>query len=147
MSIWIDGVQFLPDTNILIAMSMQRLGLAGRLEGIPADAILRSSVVVAEVGYGIAQSGRRQHDRRVFDRLLSGFRVLPVDAAAARLYGSIRAQLQKRGRLIGPYDLMIAAHARSLDAVLVTDNTQEFDRAEEIGRSPLSPPLFLTAEV
>ena len=128
MSIWIDDVQFLLDTNILIAMSKQRLGLADRLDGIPADAILLSSVVVAEIEYGIAKSGRRQHNRRVFDSLLSGFRVLPCDAAAARLYGPIRAQLEKRGRLIGPYDLMIAAHAQSLDAVLVTDNTKEFDR-------------------
>ena len=128
MSIWIDDVQFLLDTNILIAMSKQRLGLADRLDGIPADAILLSSVVVAEIEYGIAKSGRRQHNRRVFDSLLSGFRVLPFDAAAARLYGPIRAQLEKRGRLIGPYDLMIAAHAQSLDAVLVTDNTKEFDR-------------------
>jgi len=128
VSIWIDDVQFLLDTNILIAMSKQRLRLADRLEGIPADAILLSSVVVAEIEYGIAKSGRRQHNRRVFDSLLSGFRVLPFDAAAARLYGPIRAQLEKRGRLIGPYDLMIAAHAQSLDAVLVTDNTKEFDR-------------------
>jgi len=44
------------------------------------------------------------------------------------LYGPIRADLEKRGRLIGPYDLMIAAHARSVDAVLVTDNTKEFGR-------------------
>jgi tRNA(fMet)-specific endonuclease VapC len=128
MSIWIDDVQFLLDTNILIAMSKQRLALADRLQGIPADAILLSSVVVAEIEYGIAKSGRRKHNRRVFDSLLSGFRVLPFDAAAARLYGPIRAQLEKRGRLIGPYDLMIAAHAQSLDAVLVTDNTKEFDR-------------------
>lgn len=119
MSIWIDDVQFLLDTNILITMSKQRLGLADRLEGIPADAILLSSVVVAEIEYGIAKSGRRQHNRRVFDSLLSGFRVLPFDAAAPRLYGPIRAYLEKRGRLIGPYDLMIAAHAQSLDAVLL----------------------------
>jgi tRNA(fMet)-specific endonuclease VapC len=121
-------MRFLLDTNILIAMSKQRPGLADRLEGIPADAIFLSSVVVAEIEYGIAKSGRRQHNRRVFDALLSGFRVVPFDAAAARLYGPIRALLEKRGRLIGPYDLMIAAQAQALDAVLVTDNTQEFDR-------------------
>lgn len=121
-------MQFLLDTNILIAMSKHRPGLADRLEGIPADAILLSSVVVAEIEYGIAKSGRRQHNRRVFDSLLSGFRVLPFDVAAARLYGPIRSHLEKRGRQIGPYDLMIAAHAQSLDAVLVTDNIKEFDR-------------------
>ena len=117
---------FLLDTNILIAMSKQRPGLADRLEGIPADAVLLSSVVVAEIEYGIAKRRRRQHNRRVFDAVVSGFRVLPFDAAVARLYGPIRAELEKRGRLIGPYDLMIAAHAKSVDAVLVTDNTREF---------------------
>ena len=86
--------------------------------------------MVAEIEYGIAKSRRRQHNRRVFDALLSGFRVLPFDAAAARLYGPIRAELEKRGRLIGPYDLMIAAHAKSVDAVLVTDNTREFARVD-----------------
>lgn len=121
-------MQFLLDTNILIAMSKQRPGLADRLEGIPAAAVFLSAVVVAEIEYGIAKSGRRQHNRRVFDSLLSGFQVLPFDAAAARLYGPIRADLEKRGRLIGSYDLMIAAHAKSVDAVLVTDNTREFDR-------------------
>jgi tRNA(fMet)-specific endonuclease VapC len=128
MSIWIDEMPFLLDTNIMIAMSKQRPGLAERLEGIPAAAVVLSSVVVAEIEYGIAKSGRRQHNRRVFDTLLAGFQVLPFDAAAARLYGPIRADLEKRGRLIGPYDLMIAAHARSVQAVLVTDNTKEFGR-------------------
>jgi tRNA(fMet)-specific endonuclease VapC len=128
MSIWIDEMLYLLDTNILIALSKQRPGLADRLEGIPADAVLVSSVVIAEIEYGIAKSRRRQHNRRVFDALLSGFQVLAFDAAAARLYGPIRADLENRGRLIGPYDLMIAAHARSVDAVLVTDNTKEFGR-------------------
>jgi len=130
MSIWIDEMPFLLDTNILIAMSKQRPGLADRLEGIPADAVLLSSVVVAEIEYGICKSRRRQHNRRVFDALLLGFRVLPFDAAAAGLYGPIRAELEKRGRLIGPYDLMIAAHAKSVDAVLVTDNIREFARVD-----------------
>jgi tRNA(fMet)-specific endonuclease VapC len=119
---------FLLDTNILIAMSKQRPWLADRLEGIPADAVVLSSVVVAEIEYGIAKSRRRQHNRRVFDTLLSGFQVLPFDPAAAKLYGPIRADLEKRARLIGAYDLMIAAHARSIEAVLVTDNTKEIGR-------------------
>lgn len=123
-------MRFLLDTNILIALSKQRTGLADRLEGIPAEAVLLSSVVVAEIEYGIAKSRRRAHNRKVFDALLSGFRVLAFDAAAAGLYGPIRADLERRGRLIGPYDLMIAAQAKSIDVVLVTDNVREFRRVD-----------------
>lgn len=123
-------MRYLLDTNILIALTKQRPGLAERLAGIPADAVLLSSVVVAEIEYGIAKSRRRLHNRRIFDALMAGFRVVPFDAGAARLYGPIRAELEKRGRLLGPYDLMIAAHAKALAAVLVTDNLKEFTRVE-----------------
>lgn len=123
-------MRYLLDTNILIALTKQRPGLAERLAGIPADAVLLSSVVVAEIEYGIAKSRRRLHNRRIFDALMAGFRVVPFDAGATRLYGPIRAELEKRGRLLGPYDLMIAAHAKALAAVLVTDNLKEFTRVE-----------------
>jgi hypothetical protein len=82
--------------------------------------------VVAEIEYGIAKSVRQEHNRRVFDTLLAGFPIAPFDTAAARQYGPIRSQLEKRGQLIGPYDLMIAAHAQALGAVLITDNVGEF---------------------
>lgn len=123
---------YLLDTNILIALSKARPGLAERLAPIPASAILISSVVVAEIEYGIAKSARQAHNRQVFDTLLAGFQVVPFDTAAARLYGPIRAQLEQQGRLIGPYDLMIAAHAQALNAVLVTDNVGEFARVKGV---------------
>lgn len=117
---------YLLDTNILIAMTKERPGLAERLARYPAHAIWLSSVVVAEIEYGIAKSARREHNRRVFDCLLGGFPIVPFDATAARQYGPIRARLEWEGRLIGPNDLMIAAHAKALGAVLVTDNVGEF---------------------
>lgn len=123
-------MRYLLDTNILIAMSKERPGLLERLANIPASAIFLSSVVVAEIEYGIAKRARYEHNRRVFDTLLDGFHIAPFDALAAKLYGPIRAELEKRGQLIGPYDLMIAAHAQALDAVLVTDNVGEFARVE-----------------
>ena len=122
--------RYLLDTNILIAMSKGRSGLAERLAGIPAETVLLSSVVVAEIEYGIAKSVRQEHNRRVFDVLLDGFAVVPFDHAAACFYGPIRAQLERVGRLIGPNDLMIAAHARALDAVVVTANVGEFTRVD-----------------
>lgn len=121
-------MRYLLDTNILFALSKERPGLATRLEACPASAILLSSVVVAEIEYGIAKSTRQEHNQRVFDTLLGGFNVVAFDTAAAKKYGPIRAQLEKQGQLIGPYDLMIAAHALSLDATVVTDNVGEFSR-------------------
>ena len=125
-------MRHLLDTNTLIAMTKEHPGVLERLTNIPASAILLSSVVVAEIEYGIAKSTRQEHNRRVFDKLLDGFQVVPFDAIAARLYGPIRARLERQGRLIGPYDLMIAAHARALDAVLVTDNVGEFTRVDDL---------------
>lgn len=121
-------MRYLLDTNILIAMSKERPGLSERLASHPATSILLSSVVVAEIEYGIAKSARREHNRRVFDALLTGFPVVDFDAEAARVYGPIRAELEKQGRLIGPYDLMIAAHALALNTVLVTGNEGEYSR-------------------
>ena len=125
-------MRYLLDTNILIAMSKERPGLADRLAQYPASAIQISSVVVAEIEYGIAKSARQEHNRRVFDTLLEGFTVVAFDTVAARRYGPIRAHLEKQGQLIGPYDLTIAAHAQALGAVLVTDNVGEFSRVENL---------------
>ncbi len=123
---------YLLDTNILIAMSKEKPGLAFRLQRYPAEAILLSTVVLAELEYGIAKSSRQEHNRLVYDTLLRNFRVVGFDAEAARHYGPIRADLEKKGRLIGPYDMLIAAQAKTLNAVLVTDNTGEFARVEGI---------------
>ena len=61
---------------------------------------------------------------------LSSIAVVPFDADAAREYGLIRADLKKKGTLIGANDLLIAAHARALGVTLVTNNTREFERVE-----------------
>ena len=122
--------RYLLDTNILIALTKKRTGLAERLAIVPAKRVLLSAVVLAEIEYGIAKSTRREHNRTIFERLLRGFQVVPFDEAAAGHYGPIRAALEQRGELIGPYDLMIAAQARAGNAVLVTDNVDEFQRVE-----------------
>lgn len=123
-------MRFLLDTNILIALSKRRPGVGDRLEVIPADDVVISAIVVAEIEYGISKSRRRAHNRRVFDALLAGFSVLPFDAAAANASGPICADLERRGRIIGPHDLLIAAHATSARATLVTDNVAEFARVD-----------------
>ncbi len=68
----------------------------------------------------------------MFDAIVEGFRVEAFDQAASRCYGPLRADLERRGQLIGPNDLMIAAHALALDLTLVTDNIGEFSRVADL---------------
>ncbi|ONZ89863.1 PIN domain-containing protein, partial [Burkholderia cenocepacia] len=62
------------------------------------------------------------------EQLLASLTVLPLQPDADRCYGRLRAELEKQGQLIGANDMLIAAHALAVDAVLVTDNTAEFTR-------------------
>lgn len=116
------------DTNILIAISKRHPALLSRLERIDSSAVMLSSVVLAEIEYGIAKSARKQTNRLVFDAIIETFTVHRFDEAAAREFGALRAHLEAQGQVIGPYDMMIAAQALALGATLVTDNEREFRR-------------------
>lgn len=88
-----------------------------------------SSVVAAELAYGVAKSGSVRN-RKALEMFLAPLEVLPFCDRAIWTYGELRANLERRGTPIGSLDTMIAAHALSLDAVLVTNNLREFSRIE-----------------
>ena len=69
-------------------------------------------------------------NRKRLDALIKHFPLIPLDAAAARAYGEVRAALERTGKIIGANDLWIAAQAVSLNVILVTDNLGEFIRVE-----------------
>lgn len=123
-------MSWLLDTNILIAMSKRDATLLPRLETIDYRQIILSSVVVAELEYGIVKSARPKDNRRVFEAVMKPFVISHFDGAAAKAFGLLRVTLERRGLPIGPYDMLIAAHALALDATLVTDNVREFSRVE-----------------
>ena len=64
--------------------------------------------------------------------LLSEIQIMPFDDLAAQIYGVLKTELQKKGTPIGPMDTLIAAHAKSLDLILVTNNTREFERVADL---------------
>ena len=86
-----------------------------------------SSVVAAELAFGVAKSGSARN-RDALDMLLSPLEVMPFGAEAMWVYGDLRAVLERSGQPIGAMDTLIAAHALQLDAVLVSNNTREFAR-------------------
>ena len=89
-----------------------------------------SSIVMAELQHGVSKSNRPEHHQANLDSLSGFLKTIPFDDNAARHYGDIRAELEKTRTSIGPFDILIAAHARSLGATLMTDNTKEFRRVK-----------------
>ncbi len=88
-----------------------------------------SSVVAAELSYGVAKS-KSARNRQALEMFLAPFDILPFNESVAWRYGELRADLERRGQSIGSLDTMIAAHALSLDATLVTNNAREFAKVK-----------------
>ena len=94
------------------------------------DAICISSIVRYELYVGVAQSGDVAAKRRELDDFLSAFPCLVFDDNAAFHAADIRVDLTRKGQIIGPNDLLIAGHARSLGLKLITGNLKEFSRVD-----------------
>ena len=120
---------FMLDTNIIIyAKNKRPEGLFQRLMECPPEDICISVITMAELEYGVFKSSQPDRNRLALSTLLSGIRVVPFDSNAAREYGDIRADLERRGIVIGGNDMLIAAQARAMNLILVTNNQREFER-------------------
>ena len=120
---------FLLDTNICIHLLNQAdARVRCHFEARSPMEIALCSVVKAELWFGAWRSQRVDANLQRLRMFFAPLHSLPFDDRCAEHYGSIRADLAARGRAIGPNDLLIAATARAHGAVLVTNNTREFDR-------------------
>jgi tRNA(fMet)-specific endonuclease VapC len=124
---------YILDTNIIsYIIKNQDYALIDKFEKLSKNnSIVVSSITVAELYYGVRKKSSQKLEALVNEFLLPLQR-LAFDEKAAYEYGNIRAELELKGKIIGPNDLLIAAHARSLDAVLITNNTKEFQRVENL---------------
>jgi tRNA(fMet)-specific endonuclease VapC len=119
-------VKYLLDTNICIYIINERpKRVRERFRSLAASEVGISSVTDAELAFGVAKSGSIRN-RTALQAFLVPLDVVSFDLAAALAYGDMRADLERRGQPIGPLDLQIAAHALSLNAILVTNNEREF---------------------
>jgi tRNA(fMet)-specific endonuclease VapC len=121
-------LRYILDTSICIFV-MKGLGAAlGLRFNAEAERLCLSSVTLAELAYGVEKSAAQTRNRHALEAFVARLAILDFGPAAAEHYGTLRADLERRGRIIGPYDMMIAAHAKSLGLVVVTNNRREFDR-------------------
>lgn len=87
-----------------------------------------SSVTHFELWYGVAKSARVEANTERLSVFLGPLEILPFDEEDARLAGAVRADLERAGRPIGAYDLLLAGQALRHELILVTANTGEFER-------------------
>ncbi|MEI7786963.1 MAG: type II toxin-antitoxin system VapC family toxin [Betaproteobacteria bacterium] len=116
------------DTNICIyIINAKPATVLARFQQYRLGDIGLCSIVAAELAYGVAQSGSARN-RKALEMFLAPLTILPFDEAAVWSYGELRADLERRGTPIGSLDTMIAAHALSRQALLITNNLREFSK-------------------
>ncbi|MFT4252839.1 MAG: tRNA(fMet)-specific endonuclease VapC [Caulobacter sp.] len=123
-------LRYMLDSNLCIRVLRDRpAGLRDRFN-LNADALCISTIVLTELLHGAAKSARPEHHRNAVEQFAARLEVLPFDASAADHAADIRAALERSGRSIGGYDLLIAGHARSRGLVVITGDLGEFARVE-----------------
>ena len=123
-------LRYLLDTNLCVRVLRDRTpGLREKFNR-EADALATSTIVLTELLHGAAKSSRPDANRREVEHFAARLEVLAYDTAAAHHAADIRATLERRGRSIGGYDVLIAGHARSRGLIVVTGNRGEFDRVD-----------------
>ncbi|MBQ5333059.1 MAG: type II toxin-antitoxin system VapC family toxin, partial [Oscillospiraceae bacterium] len=120
-------MRYMLDTNICIyAIKHRPPQVLERLKEHEPSEICISAITYAELVHGVEKSAAVEKNRLALTLLLSNIEIIDFDSNAADEYGNIRAALEKAGTPIGPLDMMIAGHARSLSYTVVTNNVREF---------------------
>jgi len=126
-------MRWMLDTNTLVYVlnaRPQHQRVLDRFNEHDPHKLCLSSITLAELRFGVAQSQRRDATQKKLDRVIGALTVMPFEDDAAMAYGVLRAALQAEGQPIGPLDTLIAGHALSEGSTLVTNNLREFSRVK-----------------
>jgi tRNA(fMet)-specific endonuclease VapC len=120
---------YLLDTNTCIFIKNRKPPhVLEKLRSVIEQTVHLSSITVAELQFGVYNSQNIEKNRISLMEFLAPFEIIDFDDRDAEHFGMIRSHLKKEGKLIGPYDMLIAAQAVARDLILVTNNTNEFER-------------------
>ena len=120
---------YLLDTNICIyIINKSPKQVVEHIKQLKPYQIKLSSISLGELEYGVSKSVYREKNRNALVHFVSAFEIVNFNDSDAEVFGLIRAELENRGQIIGPYDMQIAAQAITRDLILVTNNTAEFTR-------------------
>jgi len=122
-------MKYLLDTNICIYLIKKKPPhLKDRFAALQVGDVAISTITQSELQYGIEKSSNPEKNQAALDHFLLPLTILEYDQQAARAYGKIRSALERKGQPIGPLDMLIAAHAKSLNLIVVTNNAKEFSK-------------------
>lgn len=123
-------LRYMLDTDICIHVLRERPASMRERFRETAGSLCISTITLSELFYGAMASAQPEVKRAKVEAFAARLEILPYDDVAADHFSDIKADLKRRGCLIGPYDLLIAAHARSLGLMLITGNLREFRRVD-----------------
>lgn len=121
-------LKFMLDTNIIIYVMKNRPKQVKDRFKLHSGQMCISSVTLGELVFGAEHSQQTDRNLADIEEMTARIEVLPFEDKAAYHFGRIRSDLYRMGRPIGPYDMMIAGHARASAMILVTNNVKEFER-------------------
>jgi tRNA(fMet)-specific endonuclease VapC len=120
---------YMLDTDICIYIIKRKpISVLKRLESLQPGQLAMSAITFAELMNGAKKSKQVEANVAKLNELGELIQICPFDQKAAIFYGDVRSTLEKKGNIIGSNDLLIAAHALSLDWILVSNNEKEFRR-------------------
>jgi len=120
-------MKYMLDTNICIYLIKNKpVHVLAHLQKLNISEIGISSITLSELEYGVEKSLQKEQNKIALAKFTAPLEILPYDNLAATAYGKVRAYLEKRGTPIGALDILIAAHAISLNLILVANNEKEF---------------------
>ena len=126
-------MKYMLDTNICIYIIKKKPAqVLSALQKTDIGEVCISSITLAELEYGVAKSNHKEQNQIALAKFLAPIEILDFNEQAAQIFGTVRAILEKKGKVIGPFDLQIAAHALAENLTLITNNEKEFSRVPNL---------------
>ena len=124
-------MKYMLDTNICIYIIKKKPeSVLRNMKANMEKGLAISAITLAELLHGVEKSAYPEKNMLALNQFLSIMDILAFDDMAAAEYGKIYANLQRQGTPIGVMDMLIAAHAKSKDLIIVTNNVREYERVE-----------------
>lgn len=126
-------MKYLLDTNICIYIIKKKPEVVlKRFLKMKPDSVAISSITVSELYYGIAKSSKPDENTIALEQFILPLTVLDFNKEDSMFYGKLRAKLERKGKIVGAMDMLIAAQALSRDLILVTNNEREFKKIDDL---------------